>query len=247
MNKKIFNALLIVPLAIALIATGCSSDESNPVPEVSFEVLGGDRPAPLNVEFINQSENADSYEWNFGDGNTSTEENPTHTFSEPGHFDVSLTAHNDEGSNSATQKVYVYGEIVSWTPTRISVTKDQWESDENKVVYALLRHANNNLFEYWGEDGMPSVDPISFTYGDTYTIQNFNANMNLNINNGQVILEIRWAPEGQTIYPNEDTILFQHTLKANDVIPSNDTDPYPKEIKLEEDGVIVNIKFNEAD
>jgi len=34
----------------------------------------------LMVSFVNASVGADSYAWNFGDGNTSTEESPTHTY-----------------------------------------------------------------------------------------------------------------------------------------------------------------------
>lgn len=38
-----------------------------------------------------------SWTWNFGDGTTSTEENPTHTYAEPGEYDVCLTIHADGG------------------------------------------------------------------------------------------------------------------------------------------------------
>ena len=38
-----------------------------------------------------------SWNWNFGDGTTSTEENPTHTYAEPGEYDVCLTIHADGG------------------------------------------------------------------------------------------------------------------------------------------------------
>ncbi len=44
------------------------------------------------ITFINTSENADAYSWNFGDGNTTNEENPVHTFEEDGTYNVSLIA-----------------------------------------------------------------------------------------------------------------------------------------------------------
>lgn len=40
----------------------------------------------------NRSLNATSYEWDFGDGTTSEEENPTHTYTEPGTYNIILTA-----------------------------------------------------------------------------------------------------------------------------------------------------------
>ena len=60
------------------------------------------------VTFTNKSENATSYEWDFGDGNFSTEENPTHQYSlsDCHTFNVELTAHGDKTS-SATKELYI--------------------------------------------------------------------------------------------------------------------------------------------
>ena len=49
------------------------------------------------VYCLNLSENATSYLWDFGDGQTSIAESPVHEYLEPGIFDVSLTANNDWG------------------------------------------------------------------------------------------------------------------------------------------------------
>jgi len=50
--------------------------------------------APLSFQFINQSTQAESYLWDFGDGQFSIEENPTHTYAEQGDYQVSLTCTN---------------------------------------------------------------------------------------------------------------------------------------------------------
>lgn len=48
---------------------------------------------PHTVSFTNLSNNASNFLWNFGDGNTSTAQNPTHTYtSGPGPFNVTLSA-----------------------------------------------------------------------------------------------------------------------------------------------------------
>ena len=57
------------------------------------------------VTFTNQSTGGTSYLWNFGDGTTSTEENPVHSYSTPGQFTVSLTVTNECGSFTFTQLV----------------------------------------------------------------------------------------------------------------------------------------------
>jgi len=52
------------------------------------------------ISFTNQSINADSYYWDFGDGNTSVNSNPTHTYSSNGPKTVCLTAINNSLCNS---------------------------------------------------------------------------------------------------------------------------------------------------
>ncbi len=63
----------------------------------------------LTTIFTNTSSNATSYNWNFGDGNTSTVQNPTHTYGGPGTYTVSLTASNACGSVTTTQSVVIGG------------------------------------------------------------------------------------------------------------------------------------------
>lgn len=50
--------------------------------------------APFTFAFHNYSIGADSWQWNFGDGNTSTAVNPIHTYSDTGMYSVSLVTFN---------------------------------------------------------------------------------------------------------------------------------------------------------
>ncbi|MBN4049650.1 DUF1573 domain-containing protein [Bacteroidales bacterium AH-315-N07] len=60
-------------------------------------------------QFIDQTKFAPtSWSWNFGDGNTSTQQNPYYTYSNPGTFTVVLTATNTFGSDTYTQIVTSY-------------------------------------------------------------------------------------------------------------------------------------------
>lgn len=52
---------------------------------------------PLTVNFTNQSTGGVSYLWNFGDGNTSTQASPTHTYSAYGNYNVTLIVTNSSG------------------------------------------------------------------------------------------------------------------------------------------------------
>lgn len=57
--------------------------------------------APLTVPFENTSVNAISQHWDFGDGQYSTDESPTHTFTTPGLYTVSLFGYSSAGGDSA--------------------------------------------------------------------------------------------------------------------------------------------------
>lgn len=63
----------------------------------------------LQVQFNNVSSNGDTYFWEFGDGNTSTEVNPTHTYMNSGTYSVMLHATNDCTTRSVEKKVTVTG------------------------------------------------------------------------------------------------------------------------------------------
>ncbi len=87
-----------------------NNDVNMPVAAFSMSPTSG--KAPLNVAFTDKSTDATSWAWSFGDGSTSTEKNPKHTYSEAGNYNVVLTVNNEKGSNSKTQEVTVQSEPV---------------------------------------------------------------------------------------------------------------------------------------
>jgi cytochrome c len=71
-------------------------------------------PTPLTVQFSSEgSEDADgdelTFAWDFGDGETSTEANPTHTFDEAGTYNVRLTATDSTGKSGNSTVVITAG------------------------------------------------------------------------------------------------------------------------------------------
>jgi PKD repeat protein len=63
-----------------------------------------------------------SWLWNFGDGNFSTQQNPTHTYTNPGVYTVTLTATNGAGSNTATQTGLITVGSGPYPPVACTVT-----------------------------------------------------------------------------------------------------------------------------
>ena len=63
----------------------------------------------LSVRFTDLSKNATSWSWNFGDGGTSTQQNPVHTYSAAGNYTVNLAVSNANGTNSKSAIINVSG------------------------------------------------------------------------------------------------------------------------------------------
>lgn len=85
MSKRPISILTYCLLGVLFIAS-CSR------PVARFAVEDAKRVAPVEVAFKNESEKADTYIWDFGDGNTSEEENPVHRYVQSGNFTVQLLA-----------------------------------------------------------------------------------------------------------------------------------------------------------
>ncbi|AKB29105.1 cell surface protein [Methanosarcina siciliae T4/M] len=77
-------------------------------PEANFSADPTTGTAPLSVQFTDESTNTPtSWTWDFGEGDTSTEQNPTHTYETIGTYTVKLTATNYGGSNSTIKTDYI--------------------------------------------------------------------------------------------------------------------------------------------
>jgi len=64
--------------------------------------------APLTVSFSDLSTgNPDTWSWTFGDGGNSSAQNPSHDYTQPGTYTVSLTASNSAGSDGETKNAYI--------------------------------------------------------------------------------------------------------------------------------------------
>ena len=115
------------------------------------------------VKFSNQSSsNATRYEWDFGDGTTSTEDSPLHKFPSPGYYTVRLTTYGVSDSDIAEQTVLI-NEESSWT---VSGSYYLGESEQG-VRYFTSVEELFNLFNSSRIDGNITVNvsgSIDFTY-----------------------------------------------------------------------------------
>jgi hypothetical protein len=73
-----------------------------------FSAIPTSGPAPLIVSFSDQSTGTvSSWNWNFGDGTISNKQNPSHTYTDPGTYTVSLTVTCPGGSDTETKADYI--------------------------------------------------------------------------------------------------------------------------------------------
>lgn len=77
---------------------------ARPIAKFSYQGVAN---APARIQFENESEKADSYQWDFGDGKTSTDYAPSHLYIRSGIYDVRLTAVSEGKSRVKKQQIVV--------------------------------------------------------------------------------------------------------------------------------------------
>ncbi len=91
------------PYTFAIQGTGTNASVQ-PV-DAAFAANPSSGQAPLAVNFTDQSSGpVNSWSWNFGDGATSTAQNPSHTYNSAGSFTATLTVNGSSGQTSSTSQ-----------------------------------------------------------------------------------------------------------------------------------------------
>ena len=133
-------------------------------------VLVSDIPTPLAafisnktdncsgaIQFTDQSSNTTSWLWSFGDGITSTDQNPLHNYTNNGVYSVSLTATNINGSNVVTKN-----NLITINNITNPVTSDKTICSGNTAI--LTATGSNNILWYkTASDVTPIATGTSYT------------------------------------------------------------------------------------
>lgn len=90
-------------------------------PVAEFSVATRSPQNGIPVSFADDSQgNPQSWLWNFGDGSSSTLQNPSHTFAEPGTYTVTLTVTNSSGTDTKTRTVRVFNAARLYAPAMLA-------------------------------------------------------------------------------------------------------------------------------
>jgi len=122
------------------------------------------------LETNNQSSFATTYQWDFGDSTTTTEQNPTHNYQENGNYTISLIARNGICTDTAYRSISVTnktsGNIIipnSFTPNENNPNNGDFQQNNeiNDIFYPVILGAKNyelDIYNRWGENLFSTKD-----------------------------------------------------------------------------------------
>jgi gliding motility-associated-like protein len=159
-----------------LIATSgsCNSDVASidvptifNTPVANFSISPGfinKYSVPINIQFNNLSQFATNYQWDFGDGETSIEITPLHTYTKPGTYQITLNAFNENNCANEITKgsliIFPQGYLLlpnSFTPNGDGINDELIIGLTNLLKYKIqivnrlgsIIFQTNNIFENW--------------------------------------------------------------------------------------------------
>ncbi len=161
--------------------------------------------APLTVSFINQTLYATTYNWDFGDGNTSSEFEPTHTYKTGGVYSVRLVAIGDGGEDIEIHQdsVTVFDLPNAYFLAQPSIV---YIPSDPLVIFNLSTNATRYHWDFG--DGTQSIDPSPQHYYTTvgdYTIRLIAENENGCLDTFRVFNAVRAEGGGKVVVPNAFT------------------------------------------
>ena len=154
---------LLLALGVAsLLLVGCGGSSSATIttasPVASFTAPSGTVTAGQSVAFTDTSTGTPTtWAWTFGDGGTSTVQNPTHTYATAGTFTVSLSAGNAGGTATTSKAITVSGAATAGAFPIVDTSQAKC-FDATSVITSPLAGA-----AFYGQDAQFSGTPSSYT------------------------------------------------------------------------------------
>jgi YVTN family beta-propeller protein len=229
-------------------------EDNNPpsiIPEANFTSNVTQGNAPLSVQFNDTSTGSPtSWSWDFGDGNTSTEKDPTYTFLKPGNYTVKLTASNARGADSFSHEIKVTELNFDVNPPKIRIS-DNVEFDAYKYTDELH---GNFVWEFgdgtYNESGN-SIVTHNYSKPGSYTVNlsvrdsvNIERNVSKTINVTIPVVLVHGFCSSSAIWQNMSAELHENGFEVwnFDYQSSNTADP--RTISLDLAGFIEKNRYD---
>ncbi len=151
--------------SVNMILRATLREASSPAPVADFEYSPLQPKVGQKVTFTDRSAgDPTSWKWSFGDGSTSTQRNPSHTFTTTGNKNVKLTVSNASGSDSVTKTINVrdFDPCVPGARTlclaggrfEVEVRWHSQYSDENGVGHAVVGTDKTGYMWFFSSDNI---------------------------------------------------------------------------------------------
>ena len=192
-----------------------------PDPTADFNMSKNKAAVGEIVSFTNLATYATSCNWNFGDGTTSSEDNPTHIYESEGNFNVSLSIIGDGGTAQISKEIEIYYP----EPTaNFSMSKTTAVDGELVTFTNLSEHASTYSWNFGdGSNLSPDTNPThSYDRSGTFSVI-------LSVTgpggNDQVAKTIEsyynepvasFAVNKTTVYQNENVVFTNSSIYATD-------------------------------
>lgn len=170
--KKVIKSNVILLLVAVLCFNSCKKEEQKPqepqepTPTAMFNASTTNATVGDDIWFTNKSMDAGRYVWDFGDGRTSTDPNPSHAYTSKGVYYVQLTAYSPTG-----EKCNVMGMSINVTEATGEVMF--WMNSFGYVIRVELDGMKKEISAYYptynpdcGDDGCATFNDL--TVGDHY-------------------------------------------------------------------------------
>jgi len=248
--KKYVNLTLAAAMTMAVCFTACKKEDKEPEPpklSASFTMAGDLRPAPTTVVFTNNSQNAVSYEWDFGNGETSTDKNPQVRYTQKGAYDVKLKVTDADGKTKETlSTAIVYGNI-----TKVQVDYVKIPKEAIKFTDGTLWNFPNLYFKIMSSSGSEV-----FNLGEYYLAIDLNEAQYTNgVGFGSDFTNMPFTLPSLTatytirvldyISGSQSDLICSDTFKASSFIPTDTLKPYPASFQTADKKISFNVKWKE--
>jgi Tol biopolymer transport system component/chitodextrinase len=191
-----------------------------PIPPVASFAPPANARAGQPAAFVNLSTDADgtivSQEWNFGDGESSTDANPVHVYADPGEYTASLTVTDDDGETDTASLSFLVCGTVGAASGKLLFGDSEFSLDPdlhvlNTPTQTFVQITDSSAATPSGGSAArwsPTGNAIVYTHGNRFTQQSIFV-MNSDGTNRRQVTGVgtqavtasapRWTPDGQWI------------------------------------------------
>lgn len=150
---------MLTVVLISGVFFSCKKDDDNEIAVKSRFSVAADEVDGFKVNITNDSENATSYEWNFGDGSATGNQSDatfSYTYASAGTYTITLTAKNGSTTNVSSKEVTISGMTLKQFLSGTLATGKVWHLEFNALI-GMYNPANTS--EWWyGWSALPTAD-----------------------------------------------------------------------------------------